>query len=253
MGLAFDEAPGSRAAVTVRGLRTAILGAALLTGLAAPARASVLINFETTPALPTQPNNFAAAGAMQTYTQSGVFTISGGVVLGNPTFLASFPAHGSPPNTYGTCDFADPSLLQTISLTFPAAETVISVGGVLFNGQPVPEDYTVSAFSGLTPVGNQSFLGVPADSSASGFRNYLLTSSPALPITSVTITTPNAAINGWDFFTDTIQVTTGTATTTPIPEPATLLLFGVGTGALLAYRRLRRRKLPLEGHRKQIV
>jgi hypothetical protein len=217
------------------------LGAALLMGLAPGARADVLINFETTPALPTQPNNFAAAGAMQTYTQAGVFSISGGVVLGNPFFLASFAAHGSPPNAYGTADFADPSLLSTIKLTFPAAESVTSVSGVLFNGQPIPEDYTVSAFSGLTPVANQSFLAVPDATSTSGFRNFALSSTTALPITSVLITTPNVGINGWDFFTDSIQVHVTAAPAVGVPEPATLLLVGLGLGSLLGYRRTRRR------------
>jgi hypothetical protein len=98
--------------------------------------------------LPTQPNNFAAAGSMQTYGVAGMFNIDGGVVLGNPTFLASFPAHGTPPNTYGTADFAVPSLLSTITLTFPIAEDVVSVTGVLFKGQPLAENYVVDAFSG---------------------------------------------------------------------------------------------------------
>ena len=60
----------------------------------APA-AAITIDFENLPSLPTQPNNFAAAGPIQTYTDAGVFSISGGVVLGNPTFLASFSTHGS--------------------------------------------------------------------------------------------------------------------------------------------------------------
>src|SRR5437870_351323 len=79
----------------------AVLHAAVALALlvaAAPARASFTIDFETNPSLPAQPNNFAAAGAMQTYSDLGPngFTISGGVVLGNPTFLAAYPAHGSP-------------------------------------------------------------------------------------------------------------------------------------------------------------
>ena len=34
--------------------------------LAPPARAAIVLNFETNPNLPPQPNNFIAAGAMQT-------------------------------------------------------------------------------------------------------------------------------------------------------------------------------------------
>src|SRR4051794_9675499 len=94
------------------------LGVALaivLAGSAVPAGAGTAdINFETPP-FPTtaQPDNFAAAGPMQTYSQAGVFSITGGVVLGNPTFLNEFAGNGgpfgSPPNLYGTTDVADPS------------------------------------------------------------------------------------------------------------------------------------------------
>src|SRR5262245_40986100 len=78
------------------GMRAIILlGAALTLAVGCPALAApITINFETLPSLPTQPNNFPAAGPMQTYNVPGVFTISGAVVLGNPTFPASFPAHG---------------------------------------------------------------------------------------------------------------------------------------------------------------
>jgi len=51
---------------------------------------------------------------MQTYSQAAIFTISG--VLGNPTFLPAFTTNGTLPNLYGTADFADPSLLPTITL-----------------------------------------------------------------------------------------------------------------------------------------
>ena len=105
--------------------------------LAAP----ITIDFENLPLLPPQPNNFAAAGAMQVYNDPGVFSISGGVALGNPTFLPAFPLPGSPPNLYGTTDIADPTLLSTITLTLPSAEDITSVTGVLFNGQPIAEDY----------------------------------------------------------------------------------------------------------------
>src|SRR3954453_9414038 len=88
-------------------------------GLVHQASAAIVVDFETLPALPAQPNNFAAAGPMQTYSSPGVFTVSGGVALGNPTFLAAFPSQGSAPNAYGTSDLGDPSLLDTITFTFP--------------------------------------------------------------------------------------------------------------------------------------
>jgi hypothetical protein len=210
----------NRCAFAVRAI--ILLGAALTLAVGRPALAApITINFETLPSLPTQPNDFAAAGPMQTYNVPSVFTISGGVVLGNPTFLASFPAHGSPPNLYGTADFADPSLLSTIALTFPSAEDIISVTGVLFNGQNITEDYVVKAFSGATQVDSNTFTGVAANTSTSAFDNISLRSLAAQPITSVTITTPDAAVNGWDFFVDTITITPFVQ---QAPEPSTALM-----------------------------
>jgi hypothetical protein len=219
----------------VSGMKTITLLLAALTlslGWTVPADATT-IDFENLPSLPAQPNNFAAAGAMQTYTVPGVFTISGGVVLGNPTFLASFPAHGTPPNLYGTTDIADPSLLSTITLTLPSAEDIVSVIGVLFNGQPIAEDYEVDAFSGVSLVDSETFANLLPDSSLGGFANFSLASNAANPITRLTITTPNANLNGWDFFVDTISITA-------VPEPSTALLFGAGALGVLIVRRRRR-------------
>src|ERR1700730_15584398 len=220
------------------GIRTSILLVAALTlAMGRPALAApITINFETLPALPTQPNNFAAAAAKQTYSSAGVCTIDGGVALGNPTFLPAFPLHGTPPNLYGTTDVADPTLLQTITLTFPAAEDIVSVTGVLFNGQPIAEDYVVDAFSGLALVAMNRFTGRAAASSTSAFGNISLSSLAAQPITSVTITTPNALVNGWDFLVDTITISAAAVTTTPEPSTALILLTGA-LGLLVARRR----------------
>src|ERR1700687_6095570 len=179
-----------RAIAQARGVPI-VAALAVLLAVAPLAHAAVVINFESTPSLAAQPNNFFAAGAMQTYTSPGIYSISGGVVLGNPSFLASFPAHGSAPNLYGTADFADPSLLSTITLMMPAAEFITSVTGVLFNGQTFGEDYIVTAFSGVNSLSTQTFLGVQAGSNASGFRNFVFASTLAQPITKVTVTTPN--------------------------------------------------------------
>jgi hypothetical protein len=207
----------------------------LSVGRSAPAVA-ITIDFENLPSLPAKANNFAAAGVMQIYTVPGVFTISGGVVLGNPTFLATFPLHGTPPNLYGTTDVADPSLLSTITLTLPSAEDIVSVSGVLFNGQPITEDYVVNAFSGATLVATNAFASMAPDFSTSGFGNFSLTSGAAQPITSVTITTPDVALNGWDFFVDTITIS---AAVSPIPEPSTALLFLASALGVLMVRRRR--------------
>ena len=215
-----------------------LLCAALTLAVGRPAlSAPITINFETLPSLPTQPNNFAAAGPMQSYNVPGVFTISGGVVLGNPTFLPAFLLHGTPPNLYGTTDVADPSLLDTITLTFPSAEDIVSVTGVLFNGQGIAENYEVDAFSGAMMVDHNTFTGMPANTLTSAFGNISLASNAANPITSVTITTPNATANGWDFFVDTITVTP--AAVTPAPEPSTALILLSGAVGLWMVRRRR--------------
>jgi hypothetical protein len=215
-------------------LRLAGVGAVIWLGLAAPGRAAPIINFETTPSLATQPNNFAAAGAMQTYTQAGVFSISGGVALGNPTFLAAFSAHGSTPNLYGTTDIADPSLLNTITLTLPALEKVTNVTGVLFNGQTVSESYTVTATFQSGGTQAQNFT-LPATSSTSDFASFSLSSVAANPITQVAITTPNAGTNGWNFLVDTIQLTS-------VPEPSALVQAATGSLALLGFSWFRYRR-----------
>jgi hypothetical protein len=100
-----------------------------------------------------------------------VFSIDGGVVPASPLDLPAFPLHGTPPNTYGTADFADPSLLDTVTLTFPSAEDIVSVTGVLFNGQNIPECYVVDAFSGATLVAMNVFTGMAASTSTNGFGN----------------------------------------------------------------------------------
>jgi len=173
-----------------------LLAALALSAVRPAAAAMITIDFENLPSLPLQPDNFNTAGAMQTYSQAGVFSISGGVALGVPSLLASFPAQGSLPNLYGTTDVADPSLLETITLTFPSAEGVTAVTGVLFNGQPVPESYEVDALSGGSTVDSQMFSNMAESFSSAGFGDFSLGSTAALPITSVTITTPNARVNG---------------------------------------------------------
>ena len=171
---------------------------------------------------------------MQTYTRAGLYTISGGVALGNPTFLPAFATHGTPPNLYGTTDTADATLMSVIRLDLALTAVITSVQGVLFNGQPISEDYDVVAFSGAIPVASNHFANVP-DNSAGGFANFLLAST--LPITLVDITTPNADLNGWDFLVDTIQLTSAEV----VAEPSSLLLMITGVAAVSG-RTLRRSK-----------
>ena len=80
-----------------------------------------------------------------------------------------------------------------------------------------------------------TFTGMAGSSSTSAFGNISLTSLAAQPITSVTITTPNAAVNGWDLLVDTITITA--AAVTPAPEPSTAQILLSGLGLLVARRR----------------
>jgi hypothetical protein len=202
---------------------------------AIPAIAGTLtIDFENLPSLPTQPNNFAAAGAMQTYSSPGLFSISGGVVLGNPAGLAGFAGHGSKPNAYGTTDIADPSLLSTLVLTLTTADGVTNVSGVLFNGQPLIETYTVVAKSGASIVDSKTLSNIPVASSASDFANFSLNSTTALPITEVDFNAPaDINTNGWDFLVDTVAISGA------IPEPSTVLMM-IGGVTLLVWRARRK-------------
>ena len=151
----------------------------------------ITVDFEARPLLPTQPNDFFAAGASDSYSDLN-YAIGGGVVLGDPAFLAAFATHGSLHNLYMTTDIADPSLLDTITLDLPLATVVVGVTGVLFNGQAATESYVVTAFSGVVAVNTVTFNNVEAVSSTNAFRNFSLNSTLALPITRVTVTTPNA-------------------------------------------------------------
>lgn len=210
-------------------LTACAIGATVLLGARVLPAASLTIDFENLPALAAQPSTFAAAGAMQTYSNAN-FSITGGVVLGNPAFLAGFAANGSQPNLYGTADFADPSLLDTLTLTFPSAENINTVSGLLFNGQSIAESYTVTVMSGATILSVLNLNNIPAASSTSDFLPFSITSGS--PITSLAFTTPNSGTNGWDFFVDTIHAST-------VPEPGSLLLL-LGGGLFLGALRLKK-------------
>jgi hypothetical protein len=200
----------------------------------------VTVDFETTPSLPAQPSTFAAAGPSQTITVAGIGTFTGGAVLGNPTFLNSFSTHGSPPNTYGTANFAGPTYSPNITLTISPNIVVTNIGGVLFNGEATTQTFSVTAFSGATQVAQQTLSNVAADSSPNGFADFSVSAG------SITRLVFAETSNGpsFDYFIDNVSITF-TPAATSVPEPSSLILFGLGAiGTFAAHRRQRRASAP---------
>jgi hypothetical protein len=204
---------------------------------------AITIDFETLPVLPPQPNNFFDAGPMQTYSQAGIFTISGGVVLGSPPFLPAFTNNGSLPNLYGTSNVGDPSLLSTITLAFAtSAFRVTSVSFLLFNGRPISQSYMLFGMVGganLDPLP----IGPLEPASSSGFTTLTLSSSIG-PFTRLNIAPMNAN-NGWDFFIDKIVLTGTPVSQVPDPSSLVLLIGPLGAVAWLCHRRSRRSGIDL--------
>lgn len=198
----------------------------------------LLLNFDAAP-FPTNagPNNFFAAGPMQTYSVPDQFTISGGVILGNPTFLPAFANSGSPPNLYATADFADPTLLPDILLTLNTNMDATVVQGLLFNGQTISETYTVSAYDASSNLLYSQIYVVPPDLTTNGYVTFNVFSEAGPPIATVDITTPNSGMNGWDFGVDSIDVTV-----VSVPEPSALAVTVIGLGLLVLNARRNRRK-----------
>jgi hypothetical protein len=152
--------------------------------------------------------------------------VSGGMVLGNPTFLASFPAQGSAPNLYGTV-FFNGNFSPTITIDFTARVTRVS--GVLFNGLTDTADYVVEAFNGPTVVNTVFLDNVPENFDPNGFANWTVM---APSITRVQIHSEDQQT--FDFLVDNIAVTF-------VPEPSSVILLGTGSLAVLVLTRRRPR------------
>jgi hypothetical protein len=110
--------------------------------------------------------------------------------------------------------------LPTITLDlFNGLGTVTSVAGGLFNGQPDAESYLVSYYDGSTLLGS---LTTPELGGASTATSWSAFSVSGASLTQVTITAPDADVNGWDFLVDDLELSTSVSA---VPEPDARWLF----------------------------
>ena len=133
--------------------------------------ATLTVDFENTPSLPTGPSILSPTLPMQTITVLDEVTFTGGVVLGNPT---NFPAmsYATPPNLYATAN-NDSALSANLAITIDPSFDVDRVGGNLFNGLTTSVAYTAEAFSGSTLVDSEVFPAVPSNG-LSGHASFSL-------------------------------------------------------------------------------
>jgi hypothetical protein len=206
--------------------------AILLSALGANA-ATTLINFETVPPIATGPSMFASAGPMQTIVDPGVATFTGGVVLGNASFLPA-QSFATPPNVYGTAGFGDPSLNSFLMIALdPAFGTVNEVSFPVLNGSTKAETYVVNAYDGATLVATQTLSNVPANSS-SGFAIADILSPTITRVTIAPLLLDATCCSGWDFFIDSVALNSSVQQAFA-PEPSSFVLIGlaVALGCIL--------------------
>jgi len=180
--------------------------------LVLPAQATTaLVDFETSPALPTGPSIYVAVPGPQTITTTPA-TFSGGVALGNATF---FPAisFATPPNVYGTADFGN-RLPEQLTIAIDPTFATTEVSFALFNGEVFNQSYIVNAMNGANVVASQTLTNL-APNFNSGYGLIDLVNVGG--ITSVTIA-PVGAPSVWDFLIDTVAFNQS-VTSIPLPPP----------------------------------
>ncbi|NJO37240.1 MAG: hypothetical protein HC871_06000 [Rhizobiales bacterium] len=192
---------------------------------------AIIIDFEGVPPLATGPSVFASAGPAQAITVGGI-TLSGGVVLGFPTFLPATP-FATTPNLYGTANHpaggavGDPSLQPALSITLDAPVAATTIEGLLFNGLIAVDSFLVQAFSGAALVDSVSLDDLPANL-ANGFDVFRLDSGgPIIDLVTIAADLSGPFAGEWDFFIDTVAVNEPIENVlADVAEPSALALLG---------------------------
>jgi PEP-CTERM motif len=106
-----------------------------------------------------------------------------------------------------------------LTLTLPAAVDLFGYGYAILSAVTVPNATTVVLFNGATPIGSQSYTGVPDPLFTGGFAGIQSTESfNQVQISFNTAAAPAFALD---------DIRTGTSVSA-VPEPATVVLLGSG-------------------------
>ncbi len=215
-----------------------------------------VIDFEEKPELTLPAKTFGRAGPAQIIQTDDGITFTGGVVLGLPSFTPTTPFSSSP-NLYGTANhpsgrvIGHPSLDSTISIEIAETIGATSIEGLLVNGLNRSGSYIIEAFSKETLVDSVSINDLPANSTDS-FAVFKI-GTDSLPITSV-LFSPDLIDGEWDYFIDTITITS--PLNNPVPVPAGIWFFITGILSLFKIRAkplLRNQVYPKPTNNKKIL